>query len=76
MTGEAALKHFKEKDKAAVGIDINPDRVKELMDEGYQGYLCRCPGCLFLGRARYAEVQTIFSPCPVKFIPRSSSYNN
>ncbi len=34
QTGQAALKHFKERGEAAVGIDINPDRVKDMIDEG------------------------------------------
>ncbi|TVQ04405.1 MAG: potassium transporter KefC [Balneolaceae bacterium] len=33
-TGQAALKLFKDKGQSAVGIDINPDRVKAMMNEG------------------------------------------
>ena len=35
-TGQAALKFFKVNEKSAVGIDINPDRVKAMMNEGYR----------------------------------------
>ncbi len=34
QTGLAALRSFKKKGEAAVGIDINPDRVKAYLDEG------------------------------------------
>ena len=33
-TGEAALKRFRQQNESAVGIDINPDRVKQLIDAG------------------------------------------
>ncbi len=36
QTGLAALQHFKNKDEAAVGIDISPERVKEAMSEGFR----------------------------------------
>ena len=36
QTGQAALKYFHDNGESAVGIDIDPDRVKMLLDEGYR----------------------------------------
>lgn len=35
-TGQASLRYFKSKGQLGVGIDINPDLVKSMMDEGYR----------------------------------------
>ncbi len=36
QTGQAALRYFKGKGEPAVGIDIDPERVKQLLDDGYR----------------------------------------
>lgn len=36
QTGQAALKEYRGQNVPAVGIDINPDRVKSVMDQGYR----------------------------------------
>jgi len=58
-TGQAALKHFKEKDKAAVGIDINPDRVKEMMDEGCRVLYADAQDAFFWEELDMQKVQAI-----------------
>jgi len=59
MTGQAALKHFKENDKAAVGIDINPDRVKHTMDNGYRAIYADAQDAFFWEELDMQKVQTI-----------------
>ncbi len=59
QTGKAALKHFKEKDKAAVGIDINPDRVKEMMDEGCRVIYADAQDAFFWEELDMQKVKTI-----------------
>ncbi len=59
LTGQAALKHFKAKDKAAVGIDINPDRVKAMMDNGYRAIYADAQDAFFWEELDMQKVQTI-----------------
>jgi predicted Kef-type K+ transport protein len=59
QTGKAALKHFKDKDKAAVGIDINPDRVKEMMDEGCRVLYADAQDAFFWEELDMQKVKTI-----------------
>ncbi len=59
MTGQAALHHFKTNDKAAVGIDINPDRVKNTMDNGYRAIYADAQDAFFWEELDMQKVQTI-----------------
>ncbi len=58
-TGQAALKHFKRKDKAAVGIDINPDRVKAMMEDGYRTIYADAQDAFFWEELDMRKVKTI-----------------
>lgn len=59
QTGQAALKHFKENGKAAVGIDINPDRVKEMMDDGCRVIYADAQDAFFWEELDMQKVQSI-----------------
>ncbi len=59
QTGQAALHHFKINDKAAVGIDINPDRVKARMDEGFRVIYADAQDAFFWEELDMQKVQTI-----------------
>ncbi len=59
LTGQAALKHFKESNRAAVGIDINPDRVKALMDDGYRAIYADAQDAFFWEELDMRKVKTI-----------------
>jgi len=47
QTGQATLKHFHNKGESAVGIDIDPDRVKKLLDEGFRVIYADAQDALF-----------------------------
>lgn len=58
-TGVAALKEFRKKDRAAVGIDINPDRVKALMNEGCRVLYADAQDAFFWEELDMKKVKTI-----------------
>lgn len=59
QTGQAALKHFKSLDVHAVGIDINPDRVMEMIEEGYRVLYADAQDAFFWEELDMAKVQAI-----------------
>lgn len=58
-TGQSTLKHFHNKGETAVGIDIDPDRVKILLDEGYRTLYADAQDALFWEELDMKKVQTI-----------------
>jgi predicted Kef-type K+ transport protein len=59
QTGKAALNHFKSLNVPAVGIDINPDRVKEMMDEGYRVLYADAQDAFFWEELDMVKLQAI-----------------
>ncbi|REL37954.1 hypothetical protein DYD21_04885 [Rhodohalobacter sp. SW132] len=59
LTGQAALKMFNQENQAAVGIDINPDRVKQILDEGYRVLYADAQDALFWEELDMQKVKTI-----------------
>jgi predicted Kef-type K+ transport protein len=59
QTGQAALHHFKNNNRAAVGVDINPDRVKAMMDEGCRVLYADAQDAFFWEELDMQKVQTI-----------------
>ncbi|TVQ66403.1 MAG: hypothetical protein EA360_06085 [Balneolaceae bacterium] len=58
-TGVSALKRFREQNESAVGIDINPDRVKELIDEGCRVLYADAQDAYFWEELDMKKVKTI-----------------
>lgn len=58
-TGEAALKRFREQNESAVGIDINPDRVKQLIDAGCRVLYADAQDAYFWEELDMKKVKTI-----------------
>lgn len=59
QTGQATLKYFHNKGESAVGIDIDPDRVKMLLDEGYRTIYADAQDALFWEELDMKKVQNI-----------------
>jgi predicted Kef-type K+ transport protein len=59
QTGQAALKCFKEKGEAAVGIDINPDRVKSVLDDGFRVLYADAQDAFFWEELDMPKLKTI-----------------
>ncbi len=59
LTGESALRYFKSNNKSAVGIDINTDRVKSLMDDGYRVIYADAQDAFFWEKLDMPKVKTI-----------------
>ncbi|TVR32994.1 MAG: hypothetical protein EA390_04515 [Balneolaceae bacterium] len=59
QTGQAALKYFKGKGEAAVGIDIDPDRVKAVMDDGYRVLYADAQDAFFWEELDMPKLKTI-----------------
>lgn len=59
QTGEAALKHFKEHGASAVGIDINPERVTDLLKKGFRTVYADAQDALFWEELNMEKVNTI-----------------
>ena len=59
QTGKAALNHFKSLNVPAVGIDINPDRVKEMLDEGCRVLYADAQDAFFWEELDMAKLQAI-----------------
>ncbi len=58
-TGRAALELFHKKNEPAVGIDINPDRVKKLLSEGYRVLYADAQDALLWEELDMQKVRTI-----------------
>ncbi|TVR13025.1 MAG: hypothetical protein EA391_14620 [Balneolaceae bacterium] len=58
-TGTSALKFFRDKNQAAVGIDIDPDRVKAVMNEGCRVLYADAQDAFFWEELEMPKIKTI-----------------